>query len=337
MSTPPPRTALVLGGGGARAAYQVGVLEALRELLPAAGQNPFPLVCAVSGGAINGALLAAGAADFGQAVEKLQAFWSALAPAKVWQGIGRWCHWRSRGAATPLDGSPLRQLLEQELDFAAIAAAIEAHQLLGLSLDCFGLASGQSVSFFQGRADLEPWQVDGVAGAHVTLGVEHVLASCALPLLLGPVRLHREHFADGILGASAPVLAARQLGARRIVRIDGATMCPPGRHSSDGGVPGFCSTTGHVLARLCQENDAKVTGLPTLTLAPSVEPALLAAKHLSSMPPFPGWKPAMGARLASFLLFGGGFGAELIALGYRDTLARADELRAFLLDSSASA
>ncbi|QDX79981.1 hypothetical protein B9N43_01140 [Denitratisoma sp. DHT3] len=340
MRAPPPGTALVLGGGGARAAYQAGALKALCELLPASERNPFPLICAVSGGAINGALLAAGAVGFAQAVEKLLAFWRGLAPAKVWQGTGRWRRWQSRGAAAPLDGAPLRQLLEREIDFAAIAAAIDERQLLGASLDCFGLASGQTVSFFQGRADLDPWCAEGVVAAHVRLGVDHVLASCALPLLFEPVRLHREYFADGATGAwgrAAPLLAARQLGARRILRIDAEVAPQPGERTGQIVAPGFSGIMGHFLARLHQDAAACNASVPTLTLTPSRDPALLAVPHVSAMPSFSGWSSGSGARLASYLLFGGDYGADLIELGYRDTLARQAELRQFFLDSSVSA
>lgn len=337
MSAPAPRTALVLGGGGARAAYQVGVLKALRELLPdTPARNPFPLICTLSGGAINGALLAAGAADFGQAVDRLLAFWGALTPAQVWRPTGRWRHWCSRGTAAALDGTPLRQALEAQIDFSAIAAAIENHRLLGLSIDCFGLNSAENVCFFQGRADLDPWRAEGRVAAHVRLGVDHVLAACALPLLFEPIPLHREYFADGAWGGADPGLAALELGAQRILRIGGAAVPLPGERRPQNLMPGFSARVGHVLERLYQEGKGS-TNLATVVLTPSVDPVQLAAPHLAAMPSFSAWDSAADARLASYLLFGGDYGAALVDLGYRDALGRQEELRQFFLDSSVSA
>lgn len=336
----PARVALVLEGGGARGAYQAGVLKALRELLPTVQAIPFPLICAVSGGAINGALLAAGAADFGSAVERLLAFWDGIVPAQVWRSRSAWRRWLSKGGPL-LDNAPLARILAEKIDFDAITAAIEQRHLTALSLDCFGHASGQTVSFFQGRGDIDPWQAGDSAGAHVRLGLEHVLASSALPLFFPPQHLHREFFGDGVLGGRSPIRAARQLGAGRILRIE--TEFPasaPGR-MGEAHPPGFACMAGHALNRLYRSARGEDGPLATLTLAPSMDPTPLAALHLATMPPFSGWdagsNPTAGALLASYLLFDKGYGKALTDLGYHDAMERRTELIDLFSDSSALA
>lgn len=335
----PARVALVLEGGGARGAYQAGVLKALRELLPTAQTTPFPVICAVSGGAINGALLAAGAADFGSAVERLLAFWDGIVSAQVWRPRSVWRRWLSGNSAL-LDNEPLARTLAEKIDFDAITAAIEQRHLIALSLDCFGHASGQVVSFFQGRGDIDPWQAGDSAGAHVRLGLEHVLASSALPLFFPPQRLHREFFGDGILGGGSPIRAAQQLGAERILRIETEFAVPVFGRAGESLPPGFPCMAGHALNRLYRGARREDGPLATLTLAPSMDPAHLAALHLAAMPPFSGWNagnPTAGALLASYLLFDKGYGKALTDLGYHDAMERGAELTDLFSDSSALA
>ena len=200
MTVRHPRTALVIGGGGARAAYQVGVLKAVREFLPDPARNPFPILCGTSGGAINAAVLAVRARNFAAAVDSLDDLWSGLHAGDVYRAghLGmaaagaRWLLRRHQPAL--LDNSPLRRLLEQTVDFGQLEPAVAEHALLALSVTCSGYASGQSVSFFQGRADLEPWNLGQRVGAHVLLGIEHLMASAAMPFLFPAVRMNREYF-----------------------------------------------------------------------------------------------------------------------------------------------
>ena len=166
------RTALILTGGGARAGYQVGVLKAIRELLPEARRNPFPILCGTSAGALNAASMAVWAEDFGDGVDKLLRVWENFSAEQVYRSdlagiaiaVARWMStlgfgWLThRAPRSLLDNSPLRRLLSDSLDFSRIAKAIESRALHSVSITCSGYGSGQSVTFFQGREGIEGWR-----------------------------------------------------------------------------------------------------------------------------------------------------------------------------------
>lgn len=373
-----PRIALVLAGGGARAAYQAGVLKALRELLPDAERNPFALYCGTSVGAINAALLASGAENFGQAVDELVDLWSNIRSGDVyradalgiaWSGV-RWlgalaAGWLTgRAPAALLDSAPLRRLVDQRLDFDRLEQAIAHHALLAVSATCSGYQSGQCVSFFQGRADVEPWKRSHRVGAHVRLGSEHLLASSAIPFLFPAVKIHREWFGDGSLRQSAPISPAVHLGADRVLVI-GADYQPEGvERIADGRrSPSLARVGGHALAGLFLDplsadleqmgrlnralalipEDVRRREIPELrsvallSASPSRRLDELAASHAGALPRSVrmllraiGASGEEGGALLSYLLFEPAYTRALIELGHRDVLARRDEFLAFL-------
>ena len=165
-----PVTGLILSGGGARAAYQVGVLAAIAELLPDEAQNPFPVIVGTSAGAINAVSLASGAMHFKTAIERLTAFWQAVRSHQVmrsdWWGViaqaRRFLGHSLLGLGTRLpvaliDSSPLRDLLEAQFQASGIAQAIAEHQLRAVAVTAFGYESGQAVTFYQGRGTIDAW------------------------------------------------------------------------------------------------------------------------------------------------------------------------------------
>ncbi|WP_194839620.1 patatin-like phospholipase family protein, partial [Pseudomonas aeruginosa] len=157
----PPLTGLILSGGGARAAYQVGVLAAIADLLPDSAGNPFPVIVGTSAGAINAVGLACGALQFRQAIQRLTAVWQGFRTEHVyrsdWPGVTRQA---SRflghsllglGRRVPvalLDNRPLHELLARELDFSGIHAAVRQRQLRAVAVTAFGYESGQAVTFY---------------------------------------------------------------------------------------------------------------------------------------------------------------------------------------------
>jgi NTE family protein len=233
-----PRTALILTGGGARAGYQVGVLKAIRELLPEPKRNPFPILCGTSAGAINAASMAVWAEDFGAGVDNLLKVWENFSANQVYRadpaGIGvagaRWLStlaigWLThRAPRSLLDNSPLRRLLGDSLDFGRIASAIESGALRSISITCSGYSSGQSVSFFQGHEDLETWRRSQRIGAPTAITLDHLMASSAIPFIFPAVHLNREWFGDGSMRQVAPVSPAIHLGADKILVIGAGRM-----------------------------------------------------------------------------------------------------------------
>ncbi len=224
--------ALVLPGGGARGAYQVGVLKAISEI-SAGNRNPFPIICGTSAGAINAAVLASHAHEFRLGVERLDQFWSTMFCARVYRTDAwtvlksaiRWALSLSLGGglvANPrslLDNEPLRQFLEETLQIDGLDEAVELGSLRGLTITASGYSCASAISFYQGQPDIEPWQRARRHGKAAKISVDHLLASAALPLLFPAVRLGNEYFGDGGMRMLAPLSPAIHLGADRILVI----------------------------------------------------------------------------------------------------------------------
>jgi NTE family protein len=228
-----PTIGLIMTGGGARAAYQVGVLRALSELLPRNVRSPFPIICGTSAGAINAAVLAADAGDFRRAVRRLMTVWKNFHVHHVYRAdpLGaahnslRWMFTVLTGGAfarspvSLLDNSPLVELVGRHLDFSSIGTSIERGDLSAFSVTCSGYSSGQSVTFFQGSAGLQSWKRARRIGIATPIALEHVIASSALPFIFPPVHINREYFGDGSMRQIAPVSPALHLGANRLLVI----------------------------------------------------------------------------------------------------------------------
>ena len=228
-----PKIGLVLSGGGARAAYQVGVLSAISEMLPADAPSPFQIVCGTSAGAINATVLAAHASNFRKGVNLLMAVWRSFHVHHVYRAdaIGAFrnsAKWvlstltGGLGRKTPvalLDNSPLARLITRRLDYAAVQRSIDAGDLYAFSITCSGYTSGESVTFFQGTPGIESWRRARRLGIPVKIGPEHLLASAALPFIFPAVHINREYFGDGSMRQIAPVSPALHLGAERLFVI----------------------------------------------------------------------------------------------------------------------
>lgn len=257
------KTALVLSGGGARAAYQVGVLQALVDILPDDIENPFPIICGTSAGAINALALAAHGGNFKSAVTALARIWQNLDVGQVYlhgwfdllkglsllglslfnEGIGH------RRPLSLLDNGPLWNLLGSSIQFDNIGPAIKQGKLHAVSVSAMGYTSGQTVSFFQGHPDLKSWTRHRRSGIATELRLEHLLASSAIPTVFPAVRINREYFCDGALRQLAPISPALHLGADAIfvVGVSGnrtslkANRRVPQRHS-----PSMGQIVGHM-------------------------------------------------------------------------------------------
>ncbi len=261
-----PVTGLILSGGGARAAYQVGVLAGIAELLPPGAPNPFPVIVGTSAGAINAVKLASGALHFRTAVHQLTEFWQGFRSEQVlrsdWRGvIGQARRFFGNsllglGSQVPvalLNSSPLRDLLTERLDLESINAAIEAKHLRAVAVTAFGYESGHAMTFYQGKGTIEPWLRHRRLGVPTQLTIDHLLASSAIPLLFAPVKIGQEYFGDGAVRQSAPISPALHLGANRVlvVGVSGNTRgIDAGKQIqrvTNGKQPTLAQISGHML------------------------------------------------------------------------------------------
>jgi NTE family protein len=257
-----PIIGLIMSGGGARAAYQVGVLRAIAELLPADATNPFQVICGTSAGAINATALAAYAHRYREAVKRLNYVWKNFEVSHVFRsdplGIAatgaRWLAallFGGLGRHNPralFDRAPLRALLESRLPIADIQKSVDAGLLRALSITCSGYTSGESVTFYQGVETLAPWRRARRIGAPAVITLDHLMASSAIPFVFAAEKIHREYFGDGSMRQVAPLSPALHLGSQRILVIGvRQERQPQPARDADAEYPPLAQIAGHVL------------------------------------------------------------------------------------------
>jgi NTE family protein len=232
MTEATPKPALMLPGGGARGAYQVGVLSALAEILPGP-HNPFRIIAGTSAGGINAAVMASHADDFARGAQRLERFWGNFRCSHIYRtgwlhNLGTGLHWLASmtlgglGVANPkslLDNAPLGELLRRELDTDGIARAVDAGHLDALLVTASGYATSRAVTFFQAGHDVPEWSDYHRAGVRTRIGPEHLLASAALPLLFPAQRIGHQYYGDGGMRHTTPFSPPIHMGADRIVVI----------------------------------------------------------------------------------------------------------------------
>ncbi len=226
-----PATALMLPGGGARGAYQVGVLKAIMEIMPKGFR--FPIINGTSAGAINAAVMASHAKSQKFGAKRLEYFWRNIHCDAVYRTDAR-CVFKTMarvvgsllfgrlGLAPPrslLDNTPLQELLERELKLSQIQEAIDGGFLTGISITASSYDTAMAKCFFQGHQGIKPWERTRRVGVRERMTVAHVMASTALPFLFPAQRIGYEHYGDGGLRMTAPLSPAIHLGAERILVI----------------------------------------------------------------------------------------------------------------------
>lgn len=224
---------LMLSGGGARNAYQVGVLKAIAEHLPEGTPSPFKVISGTSAGAINAGGLAASAYDFKKSVRDLEQVWGSLsipnvyhagqvssmraAAATIWQLV------RARKVADQptsiLDNSPLQKLLEQHIDFNSFQKNIDEGWLDAVTFNTSSYTSGKSISYFMGNKSIQEWNLARRKGVRDQLTVQHLMASSAIPLVFPAVRIRNDYQGDGALRQSSPLSPLLSMGANRLLII----------------------------------------------------------------------------------------------------------------------
>jgi len=230
--------AIVLSGGGARAAYQVGVLAAVAERLP---NLSIPIITGVSAGAINTTYLAGHRGPLSRAVKELQGEWLRLTSDQVYRlpatgvakatarVLGRRLRLRREpGVHGLLDVRPLARFLRAVVDFEGIDHNIAAGRLKALALSATSYATGETVTFVHGTPDVPIWQRAQRSAIREQISITHVLASCAIPIIFPAVRLDGGFYGDGSVRQTAPLSPAIHLGARRVLAIGMRAATLPG-------------------------------------------------------------------------------------------------------------
>lgn len=261
-------TGLLLMGGGARTAYQAGVLAAIARLLgPRA--CPFDKIAGTSAGAVNAAFVAAGAVRWPQTGDALCDLWRHMTPERVFST--EWLNWYLRGArwiswlAVPrlmrrrpesiLDNAPLVRTLHEVIDLRALDRAFERGAIDYLGVTASSYSTGRHVTFYRSARALRPWSRPGRVAVPAAISVEHLVASAAIPFVFAPVALpvaqRTEFFGDGTMRQSAPLSPLIQAGAERILAIGVGPGERAGLFERSAGAeqrPSLAQIAGHALA-----------------------------------------------------------------------------------------
>jgi NTE family protein len=371
---------LILSGGGARAAYQVGVLKAIHKILPKDSANPYDIIAGTSAGAINGVALASYAENHRIGIRHLERIWNSFTPEQIYRTdfkgitgtllklirttlIGRRY---KHDKVSLLDNSPLRALLGKVIQFDNIQKAIDNGALHAMSVTGSGLESGESVSFFQGHYSIVNWQRHRRIGYRSRVGVDHLLASSAIPMIFPSIQINNEYYADGAVRQLAPISPALHLGAEKVLVIGVSGDAHKRKdHVKESRYPTPAKIMGHMLnaafldsmetdVERLQRINRTVERIPEsvrkkhgmelkpielLEINPSESLDDIAGRHVDELPKIlrlflggSGNTSRNGSGILSYLLFSQGFCKDLIALGYKDGLARQEEIEVFFSD-----
>lgn len=381
------KTGLVLTGGGARAAYQVGVLDGISTILCGAGwqphRNPYDIICGTSAGAINATALACHADNFEEGLQKTRKVWEHITVERVYRadslGVirsgARWLSlmsfgwllrkWKASPPNALLDNTPMVTMLNRMLNFPRLDAALVDGALHALAVTASSYTAGRHITFFQSEAEIEPWVRSQRLALRSQIGVEHLLASAAIPLIFPATPLYcngrREYFGDGSMRQLAPISPAIHLGADKVLVIGAGRLTEPERETAEPArYPTLAQIGGHALSSifldslavdiermtrinltlsvLNEEQRARTPLRPidALIIAPSERLDEIASRHVHNLPgPVRmllgaiGATDVSGAALASYLLFEASYTRELIDLGRKDALARREDVLAF--------
>jgi NTE family protein len=267
---------LLLTGGGARAAYQMGVLKAIARMGREAGaprSSPYQVIAGTSAGAINAAALACQADRFDAAVGEVVDIWSQFRSEQVYRtdslGILRsgapwltvmsfgWVlhRWRQARPRSLLDNSPLEALLLRMVRFDRLPRLMADGHLHALAVTASSYSSGEHVTFYESARDIPPWTRSQRLAVQTRLGVRHLLASAAIPFVFPatalPVGERTGWFGDGSMRQAAPISPAVHLGAERILIVGAGRMHePPGGHQEISGYPSIAQIAGHALSNI---------------------------------------------------------------------------------------
>jgi len=382
MIQAPQKIGLILTGGGARAAYQVGVLKAIAECIPIHENTPFQILCGTSAGALNAVTLAVYGRHFRKGVRYLLGIWSNAQVSDIYRsdviGViknsGLWLSGlilslfgiNRMKRVSLLDNSPLATFLRKTLSCDKIQENIDAGAIHALSITASGYGSGHSVTFFQGVSGIQTWKRKRRLGIETKIGIEHLMASSAIPFFFPAVHIHREYFGDGSVRQIAPISSALHLGADKVL-VMGTWHADDeeGRRRQMDDYPTLAQIAGHALDSIfldslevdlerLQHMNTIVSLIPessrltrnirhieVLVISPSQPLEKVAERHISRLPwtirlllRSAGVMHRSGSNLVSYLLFEKHYCQALINLGYEDALKRREEILEFFGNKS---
>ena len=268
-------TGLILSGGGARAAYQVGVLAAIARMRREAGAahgNPFPVISGTSAGAINAAFLACSADNFDQSMEDLVHVWSHFQVEQVYRSDvldmlrsgARWMSLLSLGwlitqkrirPKSLLNNDPLSDLLQERIDLERLPGLLRDGHLQALAITASSYSTGEHVTFYESNRAITPWVRNQRLAQHGRLTHQHLLASSAIPFIFPAMRLEgpqgTAYFGDGSMRQTAPISPAIHLGASKILVIGAGRMLEPRQVTTqEPTYPSLAHIAGHALSSI---------------------------------------------------------------------------------------
>lgn len=368
--------ALMLTGGGSRGAYQAGVLKGICEVLKPK-ESPFSIISGSSAGAINGAFLASTANDIVPGAEKLEQMWrnmnqdlvldtrfstlfrtflnyskrasSAISGVHINDTVGR----------ALLDTAPLANLISQQVDFDAIQRNIDNGAIDSLVISATQYNTAYTIHFIQSRKELELWKRYRATPVVTTIGLEHILASSAIPFLFPPHLIGSEYYGDGSIRNTHPLSPSIHLGADKLCIIgvrnyDEEISFARGMQPSISRIASvmlnalfldavdadlqLLEIKNRICENTCQLEDRLIRPIDVLHIHPSQDISQIAYSHFQSLPTSLRrfiqslGSPKEASALISYLFFESEFCAQLVDLGYKDALNQASEIEAFWAD-----
>jgi NTE family protein len=273
----PVKTALILTGGGARAAYQVGVLQALQLIRRDAGErrrsNPFQIICGTSAGALNGMALACQADHYELALRSMVEVWRDFRAEQVYRadslGVirsgAKWltlfslgwamARWRRARPRSLLDNDPLRELLPQLFRIDRLPQLMAEGHIDAVAISASSYTTGEHVTFYDSAQPIAPWSRSQRISVQDSLSIDHLMASSAIPFVFPAVKLgidgRQHYFGDGSMRQAAPISPAIHLGAERILVIGAGRLHePPAPREAVLEYPNLAQIAGHAMSSI---------------------------------------------------------------------------------------